>query len=511
MKEPESQAGVLKFLGEPATHGNRQVRRIDTHANIVFLAGDRALKVKRAVRFPFLDYSTLAKRKVACALELEVNRAFAPELYRRVVPITRNSDGQFALDGDGETIEWAVEMLRFDESQTLDRIAETSGINDALAQELASTVSAMHGRMPVIEADSWIAALEGFLKQNTAAFREQPALFPPAIAERLDRTARSEFGRLRPLLVNRGKRGLIRRCHGDLHLGNITLLEGRPVPFDAIEFDPDVAAGDVLYDLAFLLMDLLERKSGRVANIVLNDYFAHVDRSEDVDGLAALPFFMSLRAAIRAKVTAARLQYSDAREKAAHSEAAQNYFWLAVELLSPPPPMLIAIGGLSGTGKSSLARELAPHVAPAPGAILLRSDVERKKHFGVAETAHLPPEAYRVEASAEVYGIVAGKAARIIDARHSAIVDAVYAKPSERAAVKAIAASGGIAFRGLFLVADLQTRLNRVGTRGLDASDANVEIARQQELFELGSIEWIKIDASGSLPETLELARAAIG
>ena len=179
MKEAELQAGVLKFLGEPATHGNRQVRRIDTHANIVFLAGDRALKVKRAVRFPFLDYSTLAKREVACASELEVNRAFAPELCRRVVPITRNSDGQFALDGDGETVEWAVEMLRFGEGQTLDRIAATCGINDALAQKLASTVSAMHTRMPVIEADSWIAALEDFLEQNAAAFREQPALFPP--------------------------------------------------------------------------------------------------------------------------------------------------------------------------------------------------------------------------------------------------------------------------------------------------------------------------------------------
>ena len=121
--------------------------------------------------------------------------------------------------------------------------------------------------MPVIEASSWIAALEGFLEQNAAAFREATALFPPEVAERLDRAARSELGRLRPLLASRGRRGLVRRCHGDLHLGNIALLEGRPVPFDAIEFDPDVAAGDVLYDLAFLLMDLLER--GLVASQIL--------------------------------------------------------------------------------------------------------------------------------------------------------------------------------------------------------------------------------------------------
>ena len=280
MGEAQPQTAVLQFLGNSATYGNHEVRRIDTHANVVFLAGDRALKVKRAVRLPFLDYSTLAKRKAACASELEVNRAFAPELYRRVVPITRNSDGQLALDGDGETIEWAVEMLRFDESQTLDRIADVRGIDDALARKLAETIVAMHARMPVVDANSWIAALERFLEQNAAAFREAPALFPADLAGKLDHAARSTFERLRPLLASRGRRGLVRRGHGDLHLGNIALLQERPVPFDAIEFDPDVAAGDVLYDLAFLLMDLQERRLGRAANIVFNGYFSrlHIGR-----------------------------------------------------------------------------------------------------------------------------------------------------------------------------------------------------------------------------------------
>jgi predicted kinase len=181
-----------------------------------------------------------------------------------------------------------------------------------------------------------------------------------------------------------------------------------------------------------------------------------------------------------------------------------------VEQLSPPPPTLVAIGGLSGTGKSSLARELAPDVAPAPGALLLRSDVERKRLFGVAETEHLPPETYGADASAKVYGIVADKAARVLAAGHSAIVDAVFAKQEERTEVEAIAGSAHAAFCGLFLVADLQTRLNRVGTRGLDASDANAAVAVQQESYVLGSIEWTEIDASGSLPEALERARAAI-
>ena len=384
------------------------------------------------MRLPFLDYSTLAKRKAACASELEVNRAFAPELYRRVVPITQNSRGRLALDGDGETIEWAVEMLRFDESQTLDRIAEVQGIDDALARELAETIVAMHARVPVVDANSWIAALDRFLEQNAAAFREVPALFPSDLAEKLDHAARAALERLRPLLASRGRRGFIRRGHGDLHLGNIALLEGRPVPFDAIEFDPDVAAGDVLYDLAFLLMDLLERGLGRAANIVMNGYFAQVAQAEDLDGLAALPFFLSLRAAIRAKVTAARLQYTGSKDQAALREAAKTYFRLAVELLSPPPPMLIALGGLSGTGKSSLARELAPHVAPAPGALLLRSDVERKRLFGVAETEHLPSDAYSAGQAPKSTESSPTRPPVSSAARHSAIVDAVFAKPEER-------------------------------------------------------------------------------
>jgi hypothetical protein len=219
---------------------------------------------------------------------------------------------------------------------------------------------------------------------------------------------------------------------------------------------------------------------------------------------------MSLRAVIRAKVTAARLQYAEPKDQVALRESAKTYFRLAAELLSPPPPTLIAIGGLSGTGKSSLARELAQYVAPAPGALLLRSDVERKRLFGVGETEHLPSDAYSAEASARVYRTVADKAVRVLAAHHSAIVDAVFAKPDERDAVEAIAESTNTAFRGLFLVADLQTRLSRVSTRGLDASDANAAVAVQQESYALGSIKWIELDASGSVPETLEHARAAI-
>jgi len=505
------QNAVFEFLSDPATHGGREVRRIDTHAAAVFLAGDRALKVKRAVRFPFLDYSTLAKRKAACLAELEVNRAFAPDLYRRIVAITRGPSGQFALDDEGKPVEWAVEMLRFDKNQTLDKVAQAGAIDNILAEKLAATVAAMHTRAPIAEVNVWLAAVAGFLDQNTEAFRAMPEFFPAKAVAKLDLVSRSVLERLLPLLVERGRLDFIRRGHGDLHLGNIVLLDGQPVPFDAIEFDPMIAAGDVLYDLAFLLMDLVERRLDGAANIVLNGYLAQTRRLEHLDGLAALPFFMSLRAAIRAKVSAARLQYVDAASRPAITEAAKAYFSLAVRLLSPPPPTLVAVGGLSGTGKSSVARALAPFVAPVPGALVLRSDVERKNLFGVDETERLPPTAYQPEVTTKVYGLLADKATRIIVAGHSVIVDAMFAKPDERAAIAAIAVSACVAFRGLFLVADLNTRLQRIGMRSIDASDADAAVARHQETCALGPIEWKKVDASGSLPATVRSARAAIG
>src|SRR5437764_14184161 len=277
MRQTESQDETFALLSNAATHGGASVRRIDTHAASVFLAGERAYKVKRAVRFPFLDYSTPAKRKAACEAELAVNRPFAPDLYLRVVAITRENGG-LTLDGSGEPVEWAVEMRRFDENATLDHLAEHGRIDAALADALARAAAAAHARAPVVEADPWIDALARFIAQNDAEFHERPELFSPVAIEALTRASRAALDRVRPLLQARGAQGLVRRGHGDLHLGNIALIDGRPVPFDAIEFDPLIASGDVFYDLAFLLMDLCERGLTPAANVVLNRYLAETRR-----------------------------------------------------------------------------------------------------------------------------------------------------------------------------------------------------------------------------------------
>jgi aminoglycoside phosphotransferase family enzyme/predicted kinase len=506
----DSQEPVFAFLADPATHDGAQVRRIDTHAASVFLAGPYAYKVKRAVRFPFLDYSSLEKRKTACEDELAVNRPFAAAIYRRVVPITRDGHGRLALGGAGTPIEWAVEMRRFDESRTLDQLANQRRIDVGLADRLAQAVAGAHASAPVVRAEPWLDAIGSFIEQNDAAFQACPELFPNDQVAGLARASRTAFDRTRPQLLARGASGLVRRCHGDLHLGNIVLLEDAPVLFDAVEFDPLIAAGDVLYDLAFLLMDLIERDLQLAANTVLNRYLAETRRVEDLDALAALPLFLSLRAAIRAKVTAARLVNAPAAERSRIVERAQAYFRLALKLISPAAPILVAIGGFSGTGKSVLATTLAPNLAPAPGAVVLRSDLERKALCGVAETDRLPEDAYSQTVTDKVYGRLADKALRIVHAGHSAIVDAVFARPAEREEIGAIAKTGGVPFRGLFLTADLATRLARVDSRKHDASDAGSAVARQQETYDLGTMSWTQIDAAGTADRTLKRALACL-
>jgi uncharacterized protein len=507
---PGSQDEVLAFLADPNSYGEAgaQVQRIDTHAATVFLCGRRALKIKRAVRFPFLDFSTLDKRKAACEAELTVNKPYAPEIYRGVVAITRERDGSLAIGGRGQAVEWAVDMRRFDETRTLDHL--TGAIDAALADALGRAVAAAHAKAPPVAPAPWIAALGAYIDEHAEAFAACPDILPAAAVEALARQSRDAYERIVPLLSERGRSGLIRRIHGDLHLGNIVLIDGRPVLFDAIEFSPIIASGDVLYDLAFLLMDLVERGLAEAANIVLNRYLAETKRIDDLDGLAALPFFLSMRAAIRAKVTLARMERAPVKEQGAIAKAAAAYFAFAQRALAHEKPKLVAIGGLSGTGKSQLARALAPHIAPMPGAVIVRSDVERKALFGVGETERLPPRAYAPEVTARVYAVLAEKARRIVGAGHSVIVDAVFARPAERAALADATRCAGIRLHGLFLTAPAEIRLARVGSRVHDASDADREVAEMQEAYDLGPLDWAPIDASGTVAETAARARAML-
>lgn len=507
-----SQDDVIGLLTDPATHGlgPGEVKRIDTHAAVVFLAGPRAYKIKRAVKYPYLDFSTLDKRKAAIEAEIEANKPFSPELYEGMAAVTRDAGGKLSLGGEGEPMEWVLVMRRFDENATLDHVAGRSGIDDKLARALGEAVAAAHARAPRFDTARWIEALGRFVEDEAAAFLDASDVIPHSEALALGEALCASLVRIKPLLAARGEAGHVRRGHGDLHLRNIVLIGDAPVPFDALEFDPVVAAGDVFYDLAFLLMDLLDRKLDRAANIVFNRYLVAAADDGHLDALAALPFFLALRAAIRARVALDKRKLVTGKERTAAEAEAQDYAALAARLIAPAQAKLVAVGGLSGTGKTTVAMGLAPAIWPAPGAVHFRSDIERKRLAGVGEFDRLPPVAYTPEASARVYARLAELARRALAAGHSAVVDAVYARPEEREAIEAVAKAAGAPFEGVWLELSLEERIRRVGGRVLDASDADAKVARMQEQYDPGEIRWRRVEADGLPEEVVKRALAAL-
>lgn len=497
------QQTALAFLDQNVRSG--KAKRVDTHISIVFLASDHVLKIKRAVRLPFLDYSTLKKRKAACEQELAVNRQFAPDIYRRVVPITSGAGGP-EIDGDGPVIEWAVEMARFDEGKTFDHLARTRALTPELAEAMADTLRDAHARAEVSDGASWLASLAPFIDRNDEKFRAHSSLARGAV-EQLHEMSHQRLATARPLLEARAAAGMVRHCHGDAHLGNIVLIDDKPVLFDAIEFDPIIATTDILYDLAFPLMDLVHFGLSVAANRLFN-YYLQAGWKENCGAISLLPLFLSIRAAIRAHVLFTRCEQSpgavrDARE-------AKSYFDLALQFLEPARPSLIAIGGKSGAGKSLLARDLAPLVDPLPGAVMLRSDVIRKELYGVDPLVALPEAAYTAEVTARVYHRLNERAREVISQGYCAIIDAAFLHEAERDALAADARTMVADFRPIFLDADFSVRVGRIASRRRDASDATAEIARRQESYDIGRLDWPVVDASSSPEQTLERSAALL-
>lgn len=501
-QDEAAQRATRAMLADPATHGGAAVRQVRTHAAIVFLAGERAWKLKRAVRFPYLDFSTVEARRLACEAEIRLNRRTAPEIYEAVVPVTCGPDGRPRIGGEGAVIDWLVRMRRFDENQVLDRLAEGGLVDLALVEALADHVAAFHGAAEPRPDRGGAEAMRWVVETNARAMADRAPVLEPAAAEALTAATRAALEAVAPLLERRRREGFVRLAHGDLHLGNICLVDGRPRLFDALEFDEGLTAIDTVYDIAFLVMDLLARGLVRHANRFVERY---VERTGDVAGLALLPLGLSMRAAIRAHVSAAIAD--GAEDPAPHVRAARRYLDLACRLLEPVPPRLVAVGGLSGSGKSTVARALAPWIGAPPGALVLRSDVVRKRLAGIDPAERAGPEAYAAGMSERVYEALRQVAATALAAGRTVIVDAVHARPEERAAVEAVARRLGVPFAGLWLDAPAGALIERVERRQGDVSDATADVVRQQLRYALGEVAWRRVAAASGPAEVA----AAVG
>lgn len=490
------QSRIVAFLGSPSSYGGAPaVERVETHCAIVFLVGDRAYKLKRAVRFGYLDYSTIELREHFCRRELLVNRRFAPQLYLGAEPIRADAAGEPCFGGDGPVLDWVIVMRRFESGLQLDRLAGAGRLDRETMTRLADVIVRHHADAPSRREGSGRAAMEATLDGLMDEMgRLPPGILDPGLVAAVGVAARASIARQGELLDRRHAGGASRLCHGDLHLRNICLFEGEPTLFDAIEFSDDLAWIDVLYDLAFLLMDLAHGGYDSLGNAVFNRY---VDRAQcDVD-LAVLPLFIGVRAVIRAMTTAAGAL---AQGRTVDDEGSA-YLSEAMAVLGERKSALVAIGGLSGTGKTTVANAVAPSFGPVPGARVLRSDVIRKSLMGVAPEQRLSDAAYRPEVTARVYATMMERAHAALAAGFCVVLDAVFAQPHERAAAEAVAAAAGRPFAGFWLEGRATVLEQRIVARRGDASDATPAVLRLQLGYDTGQIAWTRVDADRQAAE----------
>ncbi|HEY0425779.1 MAG TPA: AAA family ATPase [Rhodopila sp.] len=473
MTIPPEQEDVVRFLAGLAGAPPKE-----THISAVFVGTDTVWKLKKAVRLPFLNFTTCDAREHFLRRELELNKPAASGIYRDVIGIERDT-GQALRFGDDHAIDFVLRMAPVPSQDFLDVIASDNRLTAELLDDLGDAVSACHGKLPPLLGRDFAATMrditQGNLRSALAAGLPEPDVtaWQAQINEAIDG--------LVPWMAERSSAGYVRRCHGDLHLGNLCLWEGKPVPFDALEFDEALATIDVGYDLAFLLMDLDQRVGRAAANRVMNRYIA---RTGDARIMAGLPVFLSQRAIIRAHVLAAMGQ-----DGAAYLTAARRY-------LAPAEPAVIAIGGLQGTGKSTLARALAPELGRPPGALIVRSDEIRKRLFGLHPQQRLQQESYGPDANIATNSALIEQTRVAAEAGHTAIVDATFLDIETRRDLKAAVGSTGVRFLGIWLQAPLALLEQRVAARTGDASDATVAVLRRSAGNDPGPVDWLAVDAS---------------
>ena len=499
---------VESFLSAPANHGGAVVERIDTHISTLFLAGDRVFKLKKAVKLPFLNFTSLAARKAACEAELAINRRATPDLYLGVRAVTRAPGGGLELDGAGEVLDWVVEMRRFDQDTLFDRLVREGALDRDRINVLTEAIADFHHAAPVRRDRGGVQGLDWTITTNRRSMLEQsPAFLPRAEIDSLAEASLAALACYGPRLEARREAGFVRQCHGDLHLGNICLWQGRPALFDAIEFSDDIACIDVIYDLAFLLMDLDHRGARRQASWVMNHY---LDLTGDFGGIVPMPLYLSARAGVRAHVAATMAAGATGAERERLAEDARSYLAAAQAYLAPPQPRLLAVGGLSGSGKSRMGRELAPFLG-VPGAAVVRSDSLRKHLMGVPVHERLGPQGYAAEVTEQTYNCLYETCAGLLADGLSAVADAVFAGPEQREAIEAVASRAGVPFDGLWLDAPPELSMARIRERRANVSDATPEVLERQLSYDLGDITWTRIDSSPPKDQTLAAGRAALG
>jgi uncharacterized protein len=471
---------LIKALCEARAydHGVATVRSIETHISWVLLTGQFAYKIKKPVNFGFLDFSTLEKRRFYCHEELRLNQRLAADWYLDVVPITGHPDHP-KMDGIGEAIEYAVKMLQFPSPQTLRELAESDELSTDEIDQITSIIVDFHGTIEKADEQSHYGDWHWFV-ENFDHIR-------PLLDDRLqllqlvtiETWSRDEWTNKSPLMQRRKQQGYVRECHGDLHLGNMILINGKVILFDCIEFNPMLRWIDVISEVAFLVMDLLHLGYDSYAYRFLNRY---LQETGDYHGLALLRYYLVYRALVRAKVALLLMAQNADADVCVQARSEYAVFAnLAERFTKDSRTVLIISHGFSGSGKSMFASQLAEKI----GALQIRSDIERKRLFGysaqAATCSGIDSGVYTQEAGQKTYLRLVELAKIVLEAGFSTIIDAAFLKAEQRNLFWQLASECHVQFFIIDFQAPDETLCERIRQRQNDASEATVDVLHQQQ------------------------------
>ncbi|MGV8894312.1 MAG: AAA family ATPase [Burkholderiaceae bacterium] len=481
-KPPAALQQQLQLIGALQ---RQQMELIETHISWILLNGDTAYKIKKALDLGFLDFSTLAAREFYCAEEIRLNRRLAPDIYLDAIPI----GGSFEAPQPGclPAIEYAVKMRRFDGSRQMDTVLEAGKLRAEHIDQLAAIMARFHASLPPVDPDSKFGTADAIFAVSQQNFEQLDALLNSAADRQILRTLQNlqdatetEFAACQQLFGQRRCDGFVRECHGDLHLGNIVLIDDQPVPFDCLEFDPGLRWIDVINELAFPMMDLIHRQHSGLAYRLLN---AYLELSGDYAGVPLLRFYLAGRATVRAKISAIRIKQYISQPGQSKTDAAEalasgrSYLNLANTLLHSRQPALIVTHGLPGSGKSTLALEALQR----RHAIRLRSDVERKRLFGLKalDNSRTDQDIYSAAATQKTYSRLLQIARQLMESGWTVIVDAAFLRQDERSIFRQLAQQMALPFAIASTQAEaavLQSRIRQRSALGRDASEADVTV-----------------------------------
>ncbi len=506
----DSQKEIIEALKNPKLYPAKwHVKEVEveqSHIAILFMAGDYVFKLKRAVLMTDVDLSTPAKRRLACVQEMKRSTVYAPNLVLGVRSVRKLKNGRICIGGKaGEEVDTIIVLHRFQKNEILGNILPHPSFSRFEAMDLAEQLAELHSKAKTFRSKWGAQTVQNIILDTERVL----GCFCPYIFEKkkLDTLMKNMLKNVfihSRLIDMRSKSGHVRKCHGELLLSNIAKKNEKYLFFSPIEYNDRSESIDTLYDLAYLLMDFEMRGMRKLSNILFNHYLAHMN---DVEGYPLLALYQSMRAMSRAAICAKRTLVLTGNERREAVKQARRYFDYACEFMTSFPPVLLACGGLSGSGKSRVAREIGGFFNPAPGAVILRDDIVKKQINGCPIDQHFDKAFDTPAVEKVVYEILRQETKKALFKGCTVIVDALFYDEEERIKIEEIAKELKVPFISLWMDAPFEVRLKRVQSRKRNPSDVRTQEDLEKQLsLETGNVTWPKIITDKSREETVQSA-----